>query len=103
MNIYLGNLAMEITGDELKHAFSIFGEVKNVVIMRDGNVNSHEVGLYGYIEMSVKSEGVAAISNLNGTIIRGRVINIIEALPLSAKKIEMPSRRWQDSFGKVRK
>ena len=103
MNIYVGNLAFETTGDELKQAFSVFGEVKHVVIMHDGNVNRYQAGLHGYIEMSMKSEGIAAISNLNGTIIRGRVINTIEALTLSPKKIEMPSQRRQDGPVKVRK
>jgi RNA recognition motif-containing protein len=103
MNIYVGNLALETTADELKQAFSVFGEVKYVFIMHDGNANRHEAGLYGYIEMGVKSKGVAAINNLNGTIIKGRIINAIEALPLSAKKIEIPSWRWQDGPAKVRK
>ena len=102
MNIYVGNLAFETTGDELKQAFSVFGDVKYVVIMHDSNVNRYETGLYGYIEMSMKSEGVAAINNLNGKMIKGRVINTVEALPLSAKKIEMPSRRWQDGLIKVK-
>ena len=39
MNIYVGNLALETTGDELKQAFSVFGEVKHVIIMHDGNTN----------------------------------------------------------------
>ena len=103
MNIYVGNLTLETTGDELKQVFSVFGEVKYVVIMHDEILNRHGVGLHGYIEMSKKSEGVTAISNLNGTIIRGRVINTIEALTLSPKKIEMPSQRRQDGPVKVRK
>ena len=102
MNIYVGNLAQETTGDELKQAFSVFGEVKHVMVMHDGNTNRHEAVLYGYIEMNIKSEGVTAINNLNGTIIKGRAIAAIEALPLSAKKIEMLLRRRQDG-PKVRK
>jgi RNA recognition motif-containing protein len=86
MNIYVGNLALETTSDELKHAFSVFGEVNNVVMMNDGNPNSLETRSFAYIEMNVKSEGVTAINNLKSLIIRGRVINVIEALPLSARK-----------------
>ena len=86
MNIYVGNLALETTSEELKQAFSVFGEVKYVIVMHDGNANRHEAGVYGYIEMTMKSEGIAAINSLNGTIIKGRVINTIEALPLSARK-----------------
>jgi RNA recognition motif-containing protein len=103
MNIYVGNLAMETTGDELKQTFSVFGKVKYVIVMHDGNTNRYEAGLYGYIEMTMKSEGLAAINSLNGTIIKGRVINTIEALPLTAKKIQMPLRRCQDRPVKVSK
>jgi RNA recognition motif-containing protein len=96
MNIYVGNLAMETTGGELKQAFSVFGKVKYIIVMHDGNTNRYEAGLYAYIEMTMKSEGLAAINSLNGTIIKGRVINTIEALPLTAKKIQM-SRRSRKS------
>ena len=103
MNIYVGNLAMETTGDELKQAFSVFGEVKHVIFMNDGNTNRHEAGLHGYVEMSMKSAGIAAISSLNGTIIKRRVINAIEALPVSAKKMEIPFAEVATSAVKVRK
>jgi RNA recognition motif-containing protein len=86
MNIYVSNLAPETTGDELKQAFSLFGEVKHVVIAYGEWKYRHETGQYGYVEMNLKSDGVSAIHNLNGTKIRGRVINIVEALPLSNKK-----------------
>ncbi|MDO9334750.1 MAG: RNA-binding protein [Dehalococcoidales bacterium] len=39
MNIYARNLAMETTDDELKQAFSVFGEVKHVVIVGDEQAN----------------------------------------------------------------
>ena len=35
MNIYVGNLALETTGGELEQAFSVFGEVKHVIVMND--------------------------------------------------------------------
>lgn len=103
MNIYVANLALETTSEELKHAFSVFGEVNNVVMLNDGNPNKRETRSYAYVEMNVKSEGVAAINNLKSSIIRGRVINMIEALPLSARKIEMHSRKSQDGAVKVEK
>ena len=58
MNIYVANLALETTSEELKHAFSVFGEVNNVVMLNDGNPNKRETRSYAYVEMNVKSEGV---------------------------------------------
>jgi RNA recognition motif-containing protein len=103
MNIYVGNLALETTSDELKHVFSVFGEVNNVVMMNDGNPNRLETISFAYIEMNVKSEGFTVINNLKSSIIRGRVINVIEALPLSARRIEMHSWKSQDGAVKVKK
>ena len=45
MNIFMGNLPFEITGDELKQLLSVFGEVKSVIIMHNGSANTQEVGL----------------------------------------------------------
>ena len=36
MNIYVGNLASETSEDTLNQAFSAFGQVKSVSIVRDG-------------------------------------------------------------------
>jgi RNA recognition motif-containing protein len=86
MNIYVSNLAPETTGDILRQAFLVYGEVKHVVIMCDEYAGAEHTGRYGYVEMTTKSEGAAAINNLNGTTIGGRVVSIIEALPLTNKK-----------------
>lgn len=93
MNIYVNNLSIGATQDELKRVFTVFGEVKRVVIVCDERASGCEAGRYAYVEMPIKSEGTAAISNLNGKIIGGRVVCAIEALPLSDKKIETLSRK----------
>ena len=35
MNIYVGNLSLEVTEEELRREFVSFGEVLSVAIMRD--------------------------------------------------------------------
>jgi RNA recognition motif-containing protein len=103
VNIFIGNLPFGITGDELKRLLSVFGEVKSVIIMHDGSANTQETGLYSYIEMNQKSEGMAAIKCLNGITLKGRTICVIEALPLSPRKIESSTREWNAGLSKVRK
>jgi RNA recognition motif-containing protein len=85
MNIYVGNLSLEITEDELRKEFTEFGEVKSVTIMNDRYIGSGQSRGYGFVEMASKSEGAAAIANLEGKTLRGRVVNVVEALPLSDK------------------
>jgi len=86
MNIYVGNLSLETTEDELRREFMEFGEVISVTIMNDKYIGSGQPRGYGYVEMASKSEGEAAIANLEGKKLRDHVVNVIEALPLSDKR-----------------
>jgi len=85
MNIYVGNLSLETTEDELRKEFKEFGEVVSVTIMDDKYIGSGQPRGYGYVEMASKSEGTTAIANLEGKRLRDRVVNVVEALPLSDK------------------
>jgi len=85
MNIYVGNLSLEMTEDELHKEFTEFGEVISVTIMNDKYIGSGQPRGYGYVEMASKSEGATAIANLEGKKMRDRVVNVVEALPLSDK------------------
>jgi len=85
MNIYVGNLSLETTADELRGAFTEFGAVISVIIMNDKYIGSGQSRGYGYVEMASKSEGSIAIANLEGRRLQNRVINVVEARPLSDK------------------
>ena len=85
MNIYVGNLSLETTEDELREAFTAFGEVNSVIIMNDKYIGSGQTSGYGFVEMTSKPEGIAAIAALHGKKVRDRPISLVEALPLSEK------------------
>jgi RNA recognition motif-containing protein len=85
MNIYIGNLSLDTTEDELRKELKEFGEVISVTIMNDRYIGSGQPRCYGYVEMASKSEGIKAIANLEGKILHNRAISIVEALPLSQK------------------
>ncbi len=86
MNIYVGNLSLETTEDELRKEFAEFGEVISVIIMNDKYIGSGQPRGYGYVEMASKSEGATAIANLEGKNLRDRIVNVVEALRLSDKR-----------------
>jgi RNA recognition motif-containing protein len=86
MNIYVGNLSLEMTEGELRKEFTEFGEVISVTIMNDKYIGSGQPRGYGYVEMASKSEGTIAIANIEGKKLRNRVVNVVEALPLSNKR-----------------
>ena len=85
MNIFVGNLPLEVTAEELHREFIAFGEVKSVTIMNDRYIGSGQARGYGFVEMPSESEGQAAITALNGQSLRHRTIDVIQALPLSGK------------------
>ena len=86
MNIYVGNLPLEMTEDELRQEFTAFGQVISVSVMNDKYIGSGQPRGYGFVEMASKSEGAVAVAGLNGKTIRGRLIGVVEALPLSGNK-----------------
>ena len=86
MNIYIGNLAFEVTEGELRQEFTAFGEVITVTIMDDKYIGSGQPRGYGFVEMPSESEGKTAIAALNGKPLRCRIIDVIQALPLSNNK-----------------
>ncbi|HUV51559.1 MAG TPA: RNA-binding protein [Dehalococcoidia bacterium] len=86
MNIFVGNLSLEVTEEELRQEFMAFGEVISVIIKNDKYSGSGRPKGYGFVEMPSKPAGEAAIVGLKGKRLRSRVINVIEALPLSDKK-----------------
>jgi RNA recognition motif-containing protein len=105
INIYVGNLSLEVTEEELRREFMAFGEVISVVIMNDKYIGSGQTRGYGFVEMDSKSEGEAAITSLKGKRLKSRVIDVVEALPLSAKRgIECLHRRdnWFNRRGRQR-
>lgn len=85
MNIYIGNLSLDTTEDELRKEFIEFGEVVSVTILNDKYIGSGQPRGYGYVEMASKSAGASAIASIEGRKLRDHVINVIEALPLSDK------------------
>ena len=83
MNIYVGNLSLGVTEEELRQKFMAFGEVISVTIMNDKYIGSGQSRGYGFVEMPSQSEGQAAIAALNGKTLCYRTIKVIQALPLS--------------------
>ena len=79
MNIYVGNLAREVTQEDLEETFKAFGQVTSVTLIKDKF--SGEPRGFGFIEMPGKAEAQAAIAGLNGKELKGRTLNVNEAQP----------------------
>jgi len=79
MNIYVGNLPWDLSEEELREAFAAFGEVETAKIVTDRETGRARG--FGFVEMSNKDEGTAAISGLNEKDLKGRAIKVNEARP----------------------
>ena len=86
MNIYVGNLSLDVTEEELRDQFSIFGEVLSVIIMDDKYIGSGQGRGYAFVEMASRLEGETAITGLRGKILKNRLIEAVEALPLTKNR-----------------
>jgi RNA recognition motif-containing protein len=79
MNIYVGNLAREVTEDELRAAFEAYGKVSSVSLLKD-RLTGEPRG-FAFVEMPNQAEGQAALAALNGASLKGRSLRVDEARP----------------------
>ena len=79
MNIYAGNLASDVSEEELRQAFAAFGQVASVSLIKDKFTG--ESRGFGFVEMPVKTEADAALQALNGSDFKGRSLTVSEARP----------------------
>ena len=79
MNIYVGNLALNITEGDLQQAFEAFGEVTSAKIIKDKY--SGESKGFGFVEMPAGAEAQSAINGLNEKELKGRALKVNEARP----------------------
>ena len=88
MNIYVGNLDYSVTEDGLKNAFSEFGGVSNVNIIKD-KYSGQSKG-FGFVEMPDNSEADKAMKALNGSQLKGRGIKVNQAKPRRERSSRRP-------------
>jgi len=84
MNIYAGNLSLDVTEDDLKEAFEAFGQLISVNLIKD-KFSGASRG-FGFVEMSSIEEAQSAIKGLNGTDLKGQSLTVNKARPRSEKR-----------------
>jgi len=90
MNIYVGNLSFDVAEEDVKQAFSAFGQVESARIIKD-NYSGRSKG-FGFVEMPNQAEAQAAIDGLNGKELKGRTVKVNEAKPRSGERRGGPRR-----------
>ena len=77
--IYVGNLAFGITENELQDAFSAYGSVNEVHIVKDRETGRSRG--FAFVEMPDAEAAKQAIEGLNLQRIAGRAVTVNEARP----------------------
>ena len=98
MNIYVGNLAREVTEAELRKVFEPFGHVASAAVIRD--TFSGESRGFGFVDMPASAEAQSAITGLQGMPLQGRALRVNEARPRADDG--MTGKFLRPSFSAVR-
>ena len=90
MNIYVSNLGYASSSEDLNNLFSSYGVVDSARVITD-KFTQQSRG-FGFVEMPDSDAASKAISELNGIMLDGRPVKVVEARP----KEEKPSysNRW---------
>ncbi|HST52150.1 MAG TPA: RNA-binding protein [Pyrinomonadaceae bacterium] len=79
MKLYVGNLSFQTSSNELQELFAQAGTVESANVVEDRDTGRSRG--FGFVEMSSKEEGQAAIAQLNGKEVNGRALTVNEARP----------------------
>ncbi|HEX5709571.1 MAG TPA: RNA-binding protein [Pyrinomonadaceae bacterium] len=79
MKLYVGNLAFQTSSEDLQQLFAQAGTVESAAVVEDRDTGRSRG--FGFVEMSSKEEGKAAIEQFNGKELGGRSLTVNEAKP----------------------
>lgn len=104
-SIFVGNLAFDVTEEEVWSAFSVCGEIQNVRIIRDKTTN---VGKgFGYVLFRERSSTSVAMQLNDSAEIKGRKVRVtrcVDPEKRSAKKQEdMKRKKFEGERGALRR
>jgi cold-inducible RNA-binding protein len=79
INIFVGNLDVSTTEEQLQKLFETYGSVDTVTIVKDRDTG--EARGFGFVEMTQAAEAQAAIASLNGVLLNEHALRVNEARP----------------------
>ena len=92
--LYVGNLPFEVTDESLQQMFSSQGfEVQSARVVRDMGTGRSRG--FGFVELGPKEDSARAISQLNGTMMEGRALQVNEARRGRRKSRRIRQSQWR--------
>ena len=90
-NVFIGNLDLGTTEDQVRTLFEPYGTVETVTVVRDRDTG-YSRG-FAFVELAIDSEAEAAIKALNGALLGERRLNVNEARPKRERGAKLVERR----------
>jgi len=97
MSIYVGNLAYEVTQEDLTEVFGEYGTVRRVHLPKDRETGKFRG--FAFVEMDTPAEEETAIEELDGAEWMGREIKVNKARPREKKTFSDGGRK-RNSFSR---
>ena len=91
VHIFVGNLALTTTEQELRKLFEPYGSVDAIRMMTDRETGRSRG--FGFVEMPDNRAAQTAIDALNGTSLAGRALTVNAARPREPRR-EPRQPRW---------
>lgn len=85
MKLYVGKLVFQTSREDLEQMFSQAGTVESASVVEDRETGRSRD--FGFVDMSTKEEGEAAIAQFSGKKMGGRVHNVYEATSTSRGRV----------------
>ena len=94
IKLYVGNLSFQTSSNDLQELFAQAGTVESASVVEDRDTGRSRG--FGFVEMSSKEEGQAAIAQFNGRDLNGRNLTVNEARPREDRR---PGGGGRGGFG----
>jgi len=72
--VYVGNLAEDVSADDVRQTFSRFGEVTDVHLVKDASTGRSRG--FAFVTMADEAQAQKAIAGMNGTSVGGRPLTV---------------------------
>lgn len=92
MDIYIGDLSYQVTGEELEELFAAFGTVTSAKVIKDRETGNSKG--FGFVEMPNQDEAENAIETLNESTFKGSKIKVNQARPKRNTRPRQKRRSW---------